>query len=366
MLRHPLILSVFLFFFLPPALAQTAAWYDMPDSRFDTLADDIEEFKSHAVQVGLASDDFSDRINQVLNEARVACPPDFGALLEQLEELFNEIANARHQVSQLQQVRKIVQRSLDWAVKNERSESAEKFMKQLDEIDAEIAPLDRTASMLSPEALDDFRNLYAGYIDDTCPQGMAYIDGTFCIDIYEYPNEKGKKPVTGLNFQKAEKLCRENGKRLCSGGEWMRVCSGHDCRPYHLSMRPFDPDDCFADIDYYPGTPPLPSGSTPACDTPEGVSEILGNAWEWTSESYREDYYIVQGGVHMHSRSPLCTNHKWMAPDAARPYFGVRCCSDPAPPPPPAPPEEETGPVENTDAQPESESPSPATGTEKM
>ena len=362
MFCRPIILSAFLVFFLHSlCAAQTPARYQSPDSGFDALERSLRTFAASAVDHASASPAFSSRLEEFINEAAFSCPPDYDALLRRSASLAGEIRSARSQYDQLAVARDAAEKALDWAMENGRMESTQKFMNQLDDIEAQLAPIQKTATMLEPDALDEFESLIEKHSEKTCPADMVYIDGAFCMDIYEYPNNEGETPLTGVDFHTAQKKCEAEGKRLCSGEEWMRVCAGHECRPYHPSMRPFDPDDCFADIDYYPGTPAFPSGSTPECDTPEGVSEIFGNAWEWTTETYREDYYIVQGGVHMHARAPLCTNHKWMDPDTSRPYFGFRCCADPAAPPPPPPPEEESSAAEG---EPGAETSSQATQAE--
>jgi len=45
---------------------------------------------------------------------------------------------------------------------------------------------------------------------------MVEVDGKFCIDKYEYPNEKGIYPLVNVNWNTAQKLCEQQGKRLCN------------------------------------------------------------------------------------------------------------------------------------------------------
>lgn len=48
----------------------------------------------------------------------------------------------------------------------------------------------------------------------------------FCIDIYEAPNQVGKKPYLGLLVKEADWYCQASGKRLCDRDEWERACLG--------------------------------------------------------------------------------------------------------------------------------------------
>lgn len=49
---------------------------------------------------------------------------------------------------------------------------------------------------------------------------------SFCMDVYEAPNQKGVMPIRGAHEWEAEWWCQERGKRLCSYSEWVRACLG--------------------------------------------------------------------------------------------------------------------------------------------
>ncbi len=49
---------------------------------------------------------------------------------------------------------------------------------------------------------------------------------SFCMDIFEAPNQQGEKPLLGANEWEAEWYCNERGKRLCTTSEWVRACTG--------------------------------------------------------------------------------------------------------------------------------------------
>ena len=48
----------------------------------------------------------------------------------------------------------------------------------------------------------------------------------FCIDRFEYPNQKGVFPIIMVNWTESQALCEEQGKRLCDENEWTFACEG--------------------------------------------------------------------------------------------------------------------------------------------
>lgn len=54
----------------------------------------------------------------------------------------------------------------------------------------------------------------------------------FCMDRFEYPNQKGANPIIMMTFPEATALCRAKGKRLCSDEEWTFACEGEEALPY--------------------------------------------------------------------------------------------------------------------------------------
>src|SRR4051812_38924272 len=93
----------------------------------------------------------------------------------------------------------------------------------------------------------------------TCPEGMARVNETFCVDRYEasllevlpdgaergwspYHTPQGAHvravsrrnvvPQAYISEGQADRACRASGKRLCSNTEWFRACTG----PQHTSF----------------------------------------------------------------------------------------------------------------------------------
>lgn len=71
----------------------------------------------------------------------------------------------------------------------------------------------------------------------------------FCMDRYEYPNELGEMPWVLTSWREAQRLCREQGKRLCSEDEFNFACEGPEMLPY-VTGYTRDPKACNIDREY--------------------------------------------------------------------------------------------------------------------
>ncbi len=130
-------------------------------------------------------------------------------------------------------------------------------------------------------------------------------DLAFCMDQFEYPNEKGALPRVLTSWLEAEKLCEKAGKRLCTEEEFNFACEGPDMLPYATGYVR-DPDKCNMDRDYrrpdltrrmkpYDDCPNDPHcknelarldqrhaiGSRLTCTSWAGLVDLNGNVNEW-------------------------------------------------------------------------------------
>jgi formylglycine-generating enzyme required for sulfatase activity len=173
----------------------------------------------------------------------------------------------------------------------------------------------------------------------------------FCIDRYEYPNQKDAFPAVMVSFIEAEEACRAEGKRLCTESEWTFACEGNEKVPYPYGyerdttacnidrtyilpdLQAFSYDDKISDevgrLDQR-----VASGSQTRCVSPFGVHDMTGNVDEWVvnedpNTDGGEDISGLKGGYWGPIRArcrPITNSHnRWF-----RFYqVGFRCCSDP-------------------------------------
>ena len=171
----------------------------------------------------------------------------------------------------------------------------------------------------------------------------------FCMDRFEYPNEKGQYPIISVSFHEAVAICQDQGKRLCNEAEWTFACEGEEATPYpygyvrdadacvvdqqwrpynETNMRPRDGFAAMGELDkLWQG---VASGSRPRCRSPFGVYDMTGNVDEWT-RSIREGERpsILKGGYWGPVRTrcrPSTRSH-----DENHIFYqqGFRCCAEP-------------------------------------
>jgi sulfatase modifying factor 1 len=170
----------------------------------------------------------------------------------------------------------------------------------------------------------------------------------FCVDRYEWPNKVGALPRYMASWNEAKSSCERIGKRLCSDTEWTLACEGPARQPYPYGGG-YVRDDRACNIDkpyiwphpekiFAPKTQGEelarldqrePSGSRPACVSPYGVSDMVGNVDEWVvnESQFGKPYQSgLKGGYWGPVRTrcrPMTTAH-----DESFRYYqiGFRCC----------------------------------------
>ncbi len=157
-----------------------------------------------------------------------------------------------------------------------------------------------------------------------CPKNMILVDippgkegrpfFKVCIDKYEYPNQKGKKPHINIPYTGAQNLCKKEGKRLCTVQEWQWACSGLEEYTYPYGHR-MDSDNCNRE-----GAKHVePSGSRINCVGKFGVYDMVGNVFEWVTSSSGKP--MLMGGPYS-----KCQTISPGLKGAAKPQIGFRCC----------------------------------------
>ncbi|MBM9624707.1 formylglycine-generating enzyme family protein [Streptomyces zhihengii] len=100
-------------------------------------------------------------------------------------------------------------------------------------------------------------------------------------------------PMTGLSQSEAAEIARGLGGRLPRSVEWEYAASGPGRRTYPWGEAA--PAAHLANLRSGPGTT-TEVGSHPGGATPEGLLDMVGNCWEWTSSSVLGDGFILRGG----------------------------------------------------------------------
>ncbi len=142
----------------------------------------------------------------------------------------------------------------------------------------------------------------------------------FCIDRYEYPGNRGVMPATALDEDKAARLCRTQGKRLCTRKEWQFACGGRRKRLYAYG-RTFKRGACATAGPANQKLPITPTGSHPRCRTSGGIHDLNGNVAEWVQGSQ-----LMGGSAGKPGNQTTCQSDTGAGGSA---YYGIRCCATP-------------------------------------
>ena len=159
-------------------------------------------------------------------------------------------------------------------------------------------------------------------VRERCPGGMvSAVDdkgNTFCIDQYEWPNEAGKQPRTGVSWVEGKIACIDAGKRLCARREWEAVCRNGSTNVFPYGDA-YDKQQCPTE-----GKSIWKSGAFKRCST-AGAFDMIGNVWEWI-EDKQGDYPLMMGGSFRDGKDAHCGMAVPSTLAAKANDIGFRCC----------------------------------------
>ena len=174
----------------------------------------------------------------------------------------------------------------------------------------------------------------------TCPEGMVLIPGgefvsptgkkitlkEYCIDKYEYPNKKGKRPLVKMEWFGAKQECEKQGKHLCSEAEWQFACSGPQKTKYPYGQQ-FDPSKC--NTSESGKNKLMRSGTNESCVSAYGVYDMSGNVREWVADWYDPGIrtVVIKGGSYLtDAKYTRCDAAQGVMPFTHQKDNGFRCC----------------------------------------
>ncbi|MBI5787337.1 MAG: SUMF1/EgtB/PvdO family nonheme iron enzyme [Candidatus Schekmanbacteria bacterium] len=163
----------------------------------------------------------------------------------------------------------------------------------------------------------------------TCPEGMILVAAReftassgkkvkleeYCVDQYEYPNQKGARPLVKMEWFGAKEECAKQGKRLCTEAEWEQACSGTDANKCNVASDK--------------GGKLLASGDSAECKSTLGIYDMCGNANEWIEDWDDPDLrtVVIKGGsFNSKAQNAGCNARQGAMPFAHKADNGFRCC----------------------------------------
>jgi iron(II)-dependent oxidoreductase len=147
-------------------------------------------------------------------------------------------------------------------------------------------------------------------------------------------------PAVQVSYADAVTYCESQGGRLPTEQEWERACHT-DARIYPWGDEQDRPaawwnESVYGKYGFLPGIMTQES-SDPSTYSAEGVEDLAGSVWEWTSSSYHRDSYagadvsespwkVIRGGSYANLPSyATCTHREPARPEAVRMTLGFRC-----------------------------------------
>ncbi|WP_224245432.1 protein kinase domain-containing protein [Hyalangium gracile] len=153
---------------------------------------------------------------------------------------------------------------------------------------------------------------------------------SFCIDEYEYPNQKGAQPRVSVTWEEARQLCDKEKKRLCREEEWEKACKGPGSSRYPYPG-PFNPERCNTDDAQGKDRKLAEAGRFEECRSAYQVADLSGNVAEWTSSPFTgNDLNRTQkgGAFDRPGYAVRCSARISGDPGKPEPTVGFRCCAD--------------------------------------
>ena len=146
---------------------------------------------------------------------------------------------------------------------------------------------------------------------------------TVCVDAYEYPNQPDATPKDMVSQEEAARICKNEGKHLCTIEEWQAACRGKDGFKFSYGNG-YKQSKCNTNT-----KAAKRSGRKAQCRSWYGMYDMNGNLWEWTASTSKQhpDKFLVAGGAWNTNNESSCSVSKFsFYPQNQYPSVGFRCC----------------------------------------
>ena len=146
---------------------------------------------------------------------------------------------------------------------------------------------------------------------------------TVCVDAYEYPNQPDATPKDMVSQEEAARICKNEGKHLCTIDEWQAACRGKDGFKFSYGNG-YKQSKCNTNT-----KAAKRSGRKAQCRSWYGMYDMNGNLWEWTASTSKQhpDKFLVAGGAWNTNNESSCSVSKFsFYPQNQYPSVGFRCC----------------------------------------
>ena len=146
---------------------------------------------------------------------------------------------------------------------------------------------------------------------------------TVCVDAYEYPNQPDATPKDMVSQEEAARICKNEGKHLCTIEEWQAACRGKDGFKFSYGNG-YKQSKCNTNT-----KAAKRSGRKTQCRSWYGMYDMNGNLLEWTASTSKQhpDKFLVAGGAWNTNNESSCSVSKFsFYPQNQYPSVGFRCC----------------------------------------
>nr|WP_272918014.1 SUMF1/EgtB/PvdO family nonheme iron enzyme [Actinomadura rayongensis] len=138
----------------------------------------------------------------------------------------------------------------------------------------------------------------------------------------------GRLPVTGVDWLRAARIAAALGGRLPTSDEWEWMAGGGHRRYPWGDDEPDYGGPIRANLRGLGLGATSPVGSFPDGATPDGIRDVAGNVWEWTSTPVPGGHVLRGGSYRSISLYARCSYANEAPPTIVSPGIGVRVVKD--------------------------------------